>query len=598
MRSLLVPSLVLALSACIREGAAPTAEGLADGPDVARHTVAGSGSGSAPADMDGDGVLLGEDCDDGDARLGALLYEDDLASDADWLNTTPQLDTAWSWSGTSVFATDGGQQALVGAEQSWGDVAIFATLSARGTRVDCGFDCEESCGDPAPDDCWTTAEALGLGALTATSSASGVVTFSNSSAYDICMDEALLWDGAATQGVFLGEEDAEGEYRVPAGGSLDVYYGSWTTDNGTYSPYLDEPDLWCVQHGTSWDTVPYETTGALVPDLLTDWIFTDNDADGDGVEDHVDWQDYTGVQAQYDVWDTQEDHAVVLVGKRAQGGAGAVTVTLDLQNRGALATTATVTDYVPAAWSLVSCDVTPDAETLQSDGTVALSWTVDLGGCTADCGTVEELEITCTMVHQLSTDVDRLSLPQAQATWDSGEGDVTSWSVGAVAFDYDHNGDGEITCGETDRWRAGVLGRATLDEDQGEGFHGYRCALARNSTEDCFDSGHFLQIAEFMDQEEDDVASECDESCPENTTFDQLARVDHAGGIDLGAGDTAELEFWLYGTAMTCAATDGVDTVVATATDDSFAQGTVGLSTLNMFGDYDHLRVCEALSDR
>lgn len=160
------------------------------------------------------------------------------------------------------------------------------------------------------------------------------------------------------------------------------------------------------------------------------------------------------------------------------------------------------------------------------------------------------------------------------------------------------NDPGQEPCSSTDRWRAGVLLRAAADADQDEGYHGYRCSLSSNAVNGCYEDGLFLQIGEFMDAPEDDVDSECDNvECPPNTTFDQLGRQNHDSSIDLSKGDVGHITFYAVGPNMYCEArNDAGDTVSVTGTSSSFATGTVGLSTLNMFGEFDSIRVCEALA--
>lgn len=156
--------------------------------------------------------------------------------------------------------------------------------------------------------------------------------------------------------------------------------------------------------------------------------------------------------------------------------------------------------------------------------------------------------------------------------------------------------DGEAPCGSDDRWRAGIVARAAADHDQDEGFHGYRCALASNAANGCFEDGLFLQLSEFVDAPEDTIPSECDEDCPPNTTFEQIARENH-DGLDLSDGETGYLTFYVVGQGMYCAArsADG-DQVAVRGSDDSFASGTVALSTLNMYGEFDAVRVCQAFA--
>lgn len=151
--------------------------------------------------------------------------------------------------------------------------------------------------------------------------------------------------------------------------------------------------------------------------------------------------------------------------------------------------------------------------------------------------------------------------------------------------------------GPINRWRAGLVVRGELDEDQDEGFHGYRCALASNaSTVDGVphsgpSTGFFLQVAEFMDGAEDEISTECEDGV--NTTFDELDREEHSI-VDLASGETAELAFYAVGDTLHCQVSANGQTVTATGHDDSFRTGTIGFSTLNMFGEFHSVRVCEA----
>jgi len=550
------------------------------------------------SDVDSDGVAAADDCDDLDPLVGGLLYESDLSSDDGDFEPTEHLGDDWRWDGTSVYATDGGQEVLLGAED-WEDTVVIGELSAQGTEPGCGFDCLYVCGDYEPeDDCWTDYQALALGILSFEITGVGVATLSNSdSTYDICLEGFAMWDNPGSQSLVVGEEVLLGStYRIPAGGSLDMYYASWTTDNGVYSPYLDDPSFWCYQNGTTLavgDT--YESIGAWLPEDMQSWITDNTDEDGDSVEDHVDWASSSGVQAQHNIWTYQNTHAAVAVGKLAESTAnGTVEVTLTLQNRGAVATTATLTDTLPAHWSIDSCDDTPDSTTTNGDDQVEATWQVSLDGCTDSCSTVDEHVITCEIRYNLNADLNFVELPQASADYNDGSDDETSSSMNAAAFDYDWNSDGDILCGETTRWRAGFLSRAALDEDQDEGYHGYRCALARNSELDCWDPGHFLQIAAFLDIEEDDIDSECEGECI-NPSFDQLARTDHDSSFDIAEGSEATIEFWTWDNELYCAASDGTTDVTAVADGQNyFSEGVTGMSTLNIYGDFDSIKVCEA----
>ncbi|MCB9760741.1 MAG: hypothetical protein H6739_12945 [Alphaproteobacteria bacterium] len=594
-------SMLLSLAALTACGAAPEPP-LSASPDdepVDYTRQVRSGESEGAFDLDGDGVTASLDCDDSDATIGALLWSDSLDdAGATTLDPTDQLGDDWAWDASTVYATDGGQEALLADPATWTDYVVQAGVSALGTKVGCGLDCAEVCGAYEPDDdCYTEWQAIALGVLSVESSTTGSLVISNSDAtWDVCLSDWQVWDNDNNQGIFLGPATEEtGEYRVPAGGSLTFYYGSWTTANDRFHRFLGEPSWWCTQESVSYAAAyTYSSTGALIPEGMAYYVLNETDTDGDGVEDHVDWTGSGGVQTQYNVWDYQANHAAFTLGKLASTAAdGTLGVTLTVQNRGALEGTAEVTDTAPAHWSLVTCDVAPDSQVVNDDDTTTLTWSVALGGCTGGCATYESQAITCAYSYNLHTDLDHVELPAATITYDDGDIERSGASMAAAAFDYDWDSDGNILCAQTERWRAGILARAALDSDQGEGYHGYRCALASNGGEDCYDPGHFLQIGEFMDAPEDDIQSECEGGCV-NPTFDQLARVDHDGSLDLSAGDSATLSFWVVGDQLYCEAEDASGgTLTASASDDSFSSGTTGLSTLNMYGQYDWIRVCE-----
>lgn len=590
---------LLTLAACATERAP------GDSPEGERQvTPLGGSGGGLLVDMDRDGVAADDDCDDNDEAIGALLYFDDF-TDAAAPSTaaTEALGDNWTFGDSDVTATAGGQQARLAEAASWGDVVIYGELSSEGTKLGC-IDCEQVCGPYEPEDgCYTEWQAIGLGILEVETTGSGKITFTNTDPnYDVCLSAFQLWDNPTSQAAFLGSQgnftgwNEQGEYVIPASGSLDFHYGSWTTANGRYERYLGAEPWWCLERGINLTQgVSYTSTGALLPPEIMDLIQAELDLDGDGVEDHVDWATSVGVQAQQNLWDYQNSHTALTVGKlMSTNSDGTVSVALTVQNRGVVAGVGDVLDTAPEHWSLVGCDVSPDASTTNEDGSTSHEWSVSLAGCSNGCTVVPETTLTCDYRYDFRTDLDIVEFPNASIAYDDGDTDTVAFSMNAVTFDYDRDGDGLVECGEVDRWRAGLLLRAELDADQGEGFHGYRCALASNSPEDCYDDGQFLQIGEFMDHEEDDHASECGDGC-ENPSFDQLARVDHDGSIDLDGGERASLSFWAVGDELLCVAEDSEgNRVSASASDDSFTGGTVGLSTLNMFGEFAWVRVCEA----
>lgn len=206
---------------------------------------------------------------------------------------------------------------------------------------------------------------------------------------------------------------------------------------------------------------------------------------------------------------------------------------------------------------------------------------------------------------------------QLDDPWNFGHGTVSSsdggqqallgqeqdWTDVAVFATLSATGTQRGCCGEqgsTNRWRAGIMLRASLDSDQDEGFRAYRCALASNAEGTGGiphagpSTGRFLQLAEFMDATEDDTQSECEDG--PNTTFNELDRHDH-DIVDLAAGGVAQLAFYAVGDELRCELGAGQETVTVTGQDDSFGHGTVGLSTLNMFGAFQEIKVCQVLTE-
>jgi hypothetical protein len=86
------------------------------------------------------------------------------------------------------------------------------------------------------------------------------------------------------------------------------------------------------------------------------------------------------VQAQYNIWAYQSVNAVLTAGKVAEVVGSEVWVTVTSRNIGYDDGVGELTDVVPAGWSVASYDVEPDSETDNGDGTVTVSWAVDVAG--------------------------------------------------------------------------------------------------------------------------------------------------------------------------------------------------------------------------
>ena len=89
------------------------------------------------ADCDGDGVVRAVDCDDRDPDLGALLYANGLDFDDNFYDPPEPLGMDWTYSGQSIYATSGGQEALLGEGVHWRDYVVLADVRSRGTESSC-----------------------------------------------------------------------------------------------------------------------------------------------------------------------------------------------------------------------------------------------------------------------------------------------------------------------------------------------------------------------------------------------------------------------------------------------------------------------------
>ncbi len=309
-------------------------------------------------------------------------------------------------------------------------------------------DCPVQC-EPEEVVCLTVDEAISLGTLSARSSSNGVgVILTNSGTDDICLDAQVLFTSDYSQAFTWGEE-VDGTVLV-AGGSHILYYGSWTTNNGVYQPYLGADSWWCVEAGQYVrGSATFDLYGELAPDGILEVLNGTHDADGDGREDHRDWTGSYGVASNYNVWSYQSTHNVLTVGKSASVSGDTVTVTLLVRNFGARAGSGTVTDLLPVGWELVS---TPSGATVSSSGgQVQVAWNVTLSGSVAGASTyytttLDAEYVTYAMRRTSGEDSPQVSLGAAEVSHYDGQ----TWRIGssteAYVWDYDPNGDGIVEC--------------------------------------------------------------------------------------------------------------------------------------------------------
>jgi len=161
----------------------------------------------------------------------------------------------------------------------------------------------------------------------------------------------------------------------------------------------------------------------------------------------VDWAGDYGVQANYNIWDWQADHAVLTVGKTAEEADGDILVVLTARNIGYDAGNGTVTDIVPDGWTLETASPSPDSTTTNGDGTTTLTWSVTVAGMVS-ASQVDSQEITYIISRDAGTDVSYLGLDEAQVDFFDGDAYQTNYSVPAAVYNVDVNGDGTVDCPE------------------------------------------------------------------------------------------------------------------------------------------------------
>lgn len=149
----------------------------------------------------------------------------------------------------------------------------------------------------------------------------------------------------------------------------------------------------------------------------------------------------------------------------------------------------------------------------------------------------------------------------------------------------------------TERWRAGLVARAALDPNNAtEGFSGYRCAVGSDATgEDGLpfrgpSTGQFVQIAEFGGGPGPSAPSECDDDF--DPSFAELDR-SSITAMDITGQDSAVLSFAVRGDQLQCDLVTTRGTISASAQSSTFSTGGVGFSTLNMYGKFHWISVCE-----
>lgn len=298
--------------------------------------------------------------------------------------------------------------------------------------------------------CLSFAEGWARGQLVvrADGATSGLVV-ENHGEHPVCIDAPAFFGSPRTQSAAFGGEVVADRVAVPAGGALQLGYGSWTTENETYHPYLGLYAWWCADFDTPVrETYAFDYFGEQAPEPYWGLIAEATDVDGDGREDHADWADTQGVQTQYSLWQYQFDHAMFVVGHEVDVAGVGVTVRVIVRNFGDQDGEGEVVATLPEGFTLAAADGEA-VQGVDDAGHTTLRWEVSLPGWSIGA-TLGQREVTDAAVYTYTmrgrVDAPRTLVPGPVTRWDDGEGERVNAALPFVFFDYDANSDGVVEC--------------------------------------------------------------------------------------------------------------------------------------------------------
>ncbi len=295
------------------------------------------------------------------------------------------------------------------------------------------------CEGAVDPECLSMGEALSLGWLSVSSSPTSgtIVQITNRGERAICVDEAAMFTSPTSQTLML-DAGVLGA-RVEAGATLAVHYGSWTTANDMFAPYLGRPAWWSLEFGQLTSAnASYELAGELAPEPLSELV-------APGLVSRTAWAGSFGVRANYDVWDLQAGHMLLSVGKTAVEAGDGLDVVVAVRNLGALGGAATVDDDVPAGWAVTDL---PQGfgGTPREGGGAHISGVVTLAGTPSGVNPAA-VRATWHLVSTSGADAARVDLGRASVTWSDEGRQRESASMEATVFSVDGNRDGFVECG-------------------------------------------------------------------------------------------------------------------------------------------------------
>jgi hypothetical protein len=285
---------------------------------------------------------------------------------------------------------------------------------------------------------WYEARSLGWVSYTTSATSGAIMVARNNGSMPVTFTEQLLLSSTESQSNITDFNNV-GVTLAP-GGSYQMYYGSYTTNNPVQHPYLNQPAWWCTELGRATATGKvYNMFGEKAPTVLMDLV-------APGLASRTTWGGTHGVQSNYDIWNYLAAHTLLTVGKVAQKNvaAGTATINLAVRDMGAITGTGTITDVIPAGWHLTA--VPPGWTALpQGDGTTRITRTATLmGGVGNKLGAPTMFAYT--IAPDVTTDKSYVDLDRASITFVDGGQNRVEQSQPATLFSIDSDRNGYIEC--------------------------------------------------------------------------------------------------------------------------------------------------------
>jgi hypothetical protein len=224
-----------------------------------------------------------------------------------------------------------------------------------------------------PEACIELAEAVDRGFASIEYGVWGL-QIENFGPYAICFEDWYTFLSETSQDAVAGTTlatEIEPEQRV------SLPYGEWGTDTRAW---------WCVEHNQyTASGSRYSFDGARAPSRIGDWAQRASDVDGDGSEDHTDFDAGDGLpQTQHNAWDYIAEAPVFIVGRQMNwlevADGGAVEVTVRVTNLGREGGSGRVSERLPPGWVASNMEPGVESQRTEADGGTTLTWTVSAAG--------------------------------------------------------------------------------------------------------------------------------------------------------------------------------------------------------------------------